>query len=119
MLDCRFLERSYFGDMRVAALADGVATAPVIPSLIHAALDAAKQHNADLVISNQMHRDWISALKAAGFWQGPSNYLLALSKPLNKLLEPLTATAPQIHFNRGDGDGRVNLTATEKPDSIY
>ena len=119
MLDCHLLERSYFGDMRVAALADGVAPAAAIPSLIRASLDAAKQHNADMVISNQMHRDWISALKAAGFWQGPSNYLLALSKPLRKLLEPLAETMPLIHFNRGDGDGRVNLTAPAKPDFIY
>jgi hypothetical protein len=49
-------------------------------------------------------------LKAAGFWKGPSNYLLALSKGLGKLLEPLDEAIPRIHFNRGDGDGRVNLT---------
>jgi hypothetical protein len=97
----------------VAALVDGVGPAAAIPSLIHCAVEAARDHNADMVISNQMHRDWTSALKAAGFWQGPSNYLLALSKPLRKLLEPLDEAIPRIHFNRGDGDGRVNLFYTE------
>ena len=75
-----------------------------------ARVEAARERHADILISNQMHRDWTSALKAAGFWQGPSNYLLALSKGLCKLLEPLDEAIPRIHFNRGDGDGRVNLT---------
>ena len=109
MLDCRSRDRSYFGELRVAALVDGVASPEAIPSLIRGGVEAARQRNADVVISNQMHRDWTTALKAAGFWQGPSNYLLALSKPLCKLLEPLQDAIPAIHFNRGDGDGRVNL----------
>jgi hypothetical protein len=111
MLDCQFREPAYFGRMRVAALVDGVAPASAIPSLVHSAIDAAQDRQADGIISNQMHRDWTSALKAAGFWQGPSNYLLALSKELFKLMEPLEEAIPRIHFNRGDGDGRVNLTA--------
>jgi hypothetical protein len=109
MLDCQPLERSYFGEMRVAALVDGVGQPAAIPSLIHSAVDAARERHADVVISNQMHRDWTAALKAAGFWQGPSNYLLALSKELRKLVDPLAEATPHIHFNRGDGDGRVNL----------
>lgn len=110
MLDCQFRERSYFGPMRVAALVDGVAPAAAIPSLVHSAVKAARDQKADLIISNQMHRDWTSALQSAGFWQGPSNYLLALSKELRKRIEPLDEAIPRIHFNRGDGDGRVNLT---------
>ena len=110
MLDCQPRDRSYFGEMRVAALVDGVGPPAAIPSLVHSAVKAARERNADVVISNQMHRDWTSALKAAGFWQGPSNYLLALSKGLRKLVEPLEEAIPRIHFNRGDGDGRVNLT---------
>ena len=109
MLDCRPLERSYFGAMRVAALVDGVGKTAAIPSLVECAVEVARKRNADIVISNQMHRDWRTALEAAGFWQGPSNYLLALSKELGTLLEPLEEAIPQIHFNRGDGDGRVNL----------
>lgn len=113
MLDCWLRDRSYFGEMKVAALVDGVAPAAEIPALIRSGVEAVQARGADIVISNQMHRDWIAALKAAGFWQGPSNYLLALSKPLRKLLEPFDDAAPRIHFNRGDGDGRVNLLYTE------
>jgi hypothetical protein len=110
MLDCRPRDRSYFGEMRVAALVDGVGPPVAIPSLVHSGVEAARKRNADIVISNQMHRNWTAALKAAGFWQGPSNYLLALSKELRKLVEPMETAVPAIHFNRGDGDGRVNLT---------
>jgi hypothetical protein len=113
MLDCEPLDRSYFGQMRVAALVDGVGAPAAIPSLVHSGVAAAKERHADIVISNQMHRDWASALRAAGFWQGPSNYLLALSKGLRKLLEPLEEATPRIHFNRGDGDGRVNLAGQD------
>jgi hypothetical protein len=113
MLDCQPRDRSYFGEMRVAALVDGVGTPAAIPSLVHSSVEAARERHADVVVSNQMHRDWISALRAAGFWQGPSNYLLALSKDLRKLLEPLEEAIPRIHFNRGDGDGRVNLTGQD------
>ncbi|MGA2739128.1 MAG: hypothetical protein ABSG65_16950 [Bryobacteraceae bacterium] len=113
MLDCQPRDGSYFGAMRVAALVDGVGAPAAIPSLVHSGVAAAKERHADIVISNQMHRDWASALRAAGFWQGPSNYLLALSKGLRKLLEPLEEATPRIHFNRGDGDGRVNLAGQD------
>ena len=111
MLDCQPLERSYFGSMRVAALLDGVGPPEAISSLVHGAIDAALERNADLIISNQMHEDWTAGLRNAGFWQGPSNYLLGLSKELGRLLGHLEAARPRIHFNRGDGDGRVNLMA--------
>jgi hypothetical protein len=110
LLDCNLQNKSYFGAMKVAAIIDGVARRPCIPSLVAAAVRSATQNGADMVFSNQTHRDWIEALRNAGFWPGPSNYLLALSKELARCLEPLTEAIPLIHFNRGDGDGRVNLT---------
>jgi hypothetical protein len=113
MLDCQTLNRSCFGELRVAALVGGVGPPEAIPSLVHSAVEAASGRNADIVISNQIHRDWTSALRAAGFWKGPSNYLLALSKELRKLVEPLGEALPRIHFSRGDGDGRVNLTGQD------
>jgi hypothetical protein len=59
----------------------------------------------DLIISNQSHTAWTEALRANGFLQGPSNYLLGASKPLSALADPLS----ECHINRGDGDGPVNL----------
>ena len=110
MLDCQPRDRSYFGRDAGSRAGGwcGAAGGHPIARPWRCARRPGSAH-ADIVISNQMHRDWTAALKSAGFWQGPSNYLLALSKELRKLMEPLDEAAPRIHFNRGDGDGRVNL----------
>ena len=109
VLDCKPKQSSYFGAMKVMALIDGVAPESTVAPLVAAALRIARENGADLVISNQMHQAWTGALRDNGFWQGPSNYLLALSNKLAALLEPLAECTPLIHFNRGDGDGIVNL----------
>jgi hypothetical protein len=110
-LHCDPMNASYFGKMRVLALVDGVAPQAAIPSLILSVIEEAKRERADLIFSNQMHSDWTGALRNCGFLQGPSNYLLAFSKGLIKLLDPLTESVGGIHFNRGDGDGCVNLVS--------
>jgi hypothetical protein len=110
LMQCQPRNAAFFGGMRVMALVDGVATTAAMPSLVLAAVEQARRMKADLLFSNQMHSDWIAALRNCGFLQGPSNYLLALSKGLTGLLDPLSESARRIHFNRGDGDGRVNLT---------
>jgi hypothetical protein len=109
LMHCKPKNASFFGGMRVMALVDGAATRAAVPSLVLAAVEQARQEKADLLFSNQMHGDWTEGLRSCGFLQGPSNYLLALSKGLMKLLDPLSDAVSRIHFNRGDGDGRVNL----------
>jgi hypothetical protein len=113
LLDCKPQDRSHFGSLKVAAIVDGVAVEPFIPSLVASAVRAAEDNGADLIFSNQLHRHWTEALRRNGFWTGPSNYLLALSRDLVRLLEPLGEALPFIHFNRGDGDGLVNLMDPE------
>ncbi len=110
-LRCEPRNTSFFGQMRVLALVDGVASQAAIPSLILSVIKEAERERMDLVFSNQMHSDWTSALRNCGFLEGPSNYLLAISKGLIELLDPLTESVPGIHFNRGDGDGCVNLVS--------
>lgn len=109
LMHCTPRNASFFRGMRVMALVDGDAMPSAVPSLILGAIEQARREGADLLFSNQMHRDWTKALRSCGFLQGPSNYLLALSPGLTKLLDPLAESASRIHFNRGDGDGRVNL----------
>jgi hypothetical protein len=109
LLDCKPQDRSHFGSLKVAAIVDGVAAQPFIPSLVASAVRVAEENGADLIFSNQLHQHWAEALRRNGFWTGPSNYLLALSRGLVRLLEPLSDVLPFIHFNRGDGDGVANL----------
>jgi hypothetical protein len=107
----RLKNRAYFGDMKTGTIVDGVALPGHIDRVIAAGLSACRDAGADLVFSNQSHRDWADALRSNGFWQGPSNYLFGTSRGVNDVLGPLNDTVlPRIHFNRGDGDGRVNLT---------
>ena len=48
---------------------------------------------------------WWKALRADGFLEGPSNFLLGTSPALTKL----AASVSEVHVNRGDGDGPVHL----------
>jgi hypothetical protein len=106
----RLKARSYFGDMKTGAIVDGIAAPGHASGVVAAGLSECRRAGADLVISNQCHRDWIDALRANGFWTGPSNYLLGTSRAVNDLLGGLAGEVLQrVHFNRGDGDGRINL----------
>jgi hypothetical protein len=61
------------------------------------------------MVSNQAHAAWLGALKAAGFLSGPSNFLLAISPALTEMLKTARVEDRDIHMNRGDGDGPINL----------
>jgi hypothetical protein len=59
----------------------------------------------DLIVSNQLHGAWVSALRGAGFRAGPSNFIFAMSKALTALIPE----GAEVHINRGDGDGPIHL----------
>ncbi len=60
----------------------------------------------DLIVSNQTHAAWRQAMADAGFREGPSTYLVALSPELAKGVGDEPA---RWHFTRGDGDGPIHL----------
>jgi hypothetical protein len=68
----------------------------------------------DLIVTNQLHRDWCNAFARNGFLAGPSNFLFAPSPALAARLEPFEATAGRIHMTRGDGEGRIILEIIRK-----
>lgn len=94
-----------FGDMRLGALVDGLARPGFEASLVRQSLGYLAKLGTDLVVSNQTHERWTSALLLNGFLQGPSNFALARSPNLKELGPDISKT----HFNRGDGDGPINL----------
>jgi hypothetical protein len=94
-----------FGNMKLGCIVDGLAQPADVGLLVGEAcrrLDAAR---CDLLVSNQTHPMWIAALRRQGFFQGPSNFILALSPPLAASRAAFSST----HFNRADGDGPINL----------
>jgi hypothetical protein len=109
ILDTQMDGHRHFGGLRVGTVLDCL----TVPGYTNAAASAVAnifdERNVDLVITNQSHRDWISAFRRAGFLPGPSNYLLAMSKGLMACFGPTAAASSLIHVTRGDGDGRINL----------
>ena len=51
----------------------------------------------------------MAGCRAAGFLSGPSNFLLTISPALTQVLKAAPVEDRDVHINRGDGDGPINL----------
>jgi hypothetical protein len=107
LLDTRMRQHKQFGDMRVGSIIDCLATPGQAAQVMRAAAGVLEERGVDLIVSNQLHRVWTSALLDSGFRKGPSNFLLALSPAMAALTGD--AADHDFHFNRGDGDGPIHL----------
>ncbi len=94
-----------FGDMHVGSIVDCFASPQNALPVIRAATQLLEARGLDLIVSNQSHIEWCRALRNSGFFEGPSNFILATSKRLAELLTPFEEKKNLIHFNRADGDG--------------
>lgn len=108
LLDTQMTNNKYFGNLRVGSIADCLAAPEDAACVIAAATGLLEDRGVDLVIANHSHSAWRAAFRSAGFFEGPSNFLFAASPALADQLQP-HALPSQIYFNRGDGDGPVNL----------
>jgi hypothetical protein len=99
-----------FGDMRVGTIADCFAVPGCESTVACAARDHLIESGVHLIVSNQSAAAWRNALEYTGMVAGPTNFFLALSP---QLMEDLNiaedSSIDNFHFNRGDGDGPVNL----------
>lgn len=104
--DKQWSDHPYFGAMRLGALVDGL-TAPGFETAAAAvATRFLLARGVDLIVTNQMHRDWTAAVEACGYRRFPaSNFVLAASPAL----APHLGDFSRVHINRGDGDGPINL----------
>jgi hypothetical protein len=94
---------SYFGNLRVGTILDSMAGEAHLDALLALTQAALADSGAEIIVANHRHARWRQALARQGWFNGPSNFLLAISKPLART--PLD----QIYLTRADGDGRVNL----------
>ena len=94
-----------YGSLRVGSIIDCWASPQDALSVIRAATDALERAGVDLIVSNQSHKDWCTAMEGGGFLKAPSNFIFAASKKLAELLEPFAEKKYQLHFTRADGDG--------------
>ena len=109
LLNSQLRGHSYFGNMRLGSIVDCLAEPRYAATIIRQARAVLVRQGVDLVVSNQSHRAWCEAMKAAGFMSGPSNFIFASSKALTRRMEEKQIQSDDIHVNRGDGDGPINL----------
>jgi hypothetical protein len=109
VLDTSMSRHRYFGKLRVGSIVDGFAAPEDAAAVVRAATEYLERRRVDVIVSNQLHRSWVAGLRASGFLAGPSNFALALSKPLARRAVRYESDWGDFHFNRGDGDGPINL----------
>ena len=107
VLDTQKKGDRHFGDLRLGSIIDAMARPDDASAVVWAARRFLKARGVDLVISNQSHHAWVSALRSAGFLTGPSNFAFAASKAL--VADLGVSTVQDVYVNRGDGDGPIHL----------
>jgi hypothetical protein len=93
-----------FGELRVGLLADGFGDPSDAPALLAAGMHNLIDQNADLIVTNQMHRAWRAPLRSFGFLPRGTNFLFGISKKMSQKIAPEMA-AGDLFVNRGDCDG--------------
>jgi hypothetical protein len=102
LLDTPMQGDQYFGDLRVGTIVDCLGDPDAV---VYASRCFLEKRGVDLIVTNQAHAAWTSALHADGFLKGPSNFLFGASQEL----AALGVTLDAMHINRGDGDGPAHL----------
>ena len=112
--DEQSLASETLGEMRVGTIVDVLARPEHAESVMWLAGQTLEQRGVDVLISNQSHPAWGSALRRAGFIEGPSNCVFAASRPLADLIRAVDPAGQELHLNRGDGDWPwgINLRTT-------
>jgi hypothetical protein len=98
-----------FGNMRIGSIIDCLSLRDREAYIIEAATNYLRDRTVDLIVSNQSYSPYGAAFKKQGFLEGPSNFIFASSKKLTELLQPFGLNIVNMHLNRGDGDGPMNL----------
>ena len=109
LCDTHMQRHPHFGDLRVGTVLDCGARPGYEAAVARVAGQRLEEEGAELVITNQGHATWAAAFRRAGFFTGPSNYVLALSRPLADLVSAQDDGFHRIHATRGDADGRIHL----------
>ncbi len=99
----------YFGNLRVATILDSVCRPGSEAAVTRSTLAMLRKQGAELVVANQLHQGWVKAMRQAGFLDGPSNFICALSPRLRDALAPFDTEYLKVHISRADGDGRIHL----------
>jgi hypothetical protein len=109
VLNTQMKGHKQFGNLQVGTLVDCLARHEDAPVVAEAAERFLESKGVDIIVSNQSHKSWRSALLDRGYFEGPTNFALAISRGITRLLDPLHRNLTRIHMTRGDGDGPIHL----------
>ena len=111
LLDTQMVSHKRFGGMRVGMVVDCLAEPGDELTVAAMATRHLAHRGVDLIVTNQLHRDWCNAFARNGFLEGPSNVneIFNTSPTLAARLEPFEAIAGRTHMTYGDGDGPNRL----------
>jgi hypothetical protein len=109
LLNTRLAGHAHFGNMRLGSIVDCFAGPDNATHVLARSRAHLVRQGADLIVSNQSHRIWRTAFRLCGFVTGPSNFLFASSRALTEAMSRTHVSAEDVHVNRGDGDGPINL----------
>jgi len=109
LLDTPMQGHRQLGELRVGSVIDCLALPGREGTVIAATIRFLEERGVDLIVTNQLHRDWCAAFQRNGFLSGPSNYYFAVCPALDSMLAPFDARLERVHMTRGDGDGPINL----------
>jgi len=109
LMNTALSDHAYFGNMRLGSIVDCFAEPRNAAQVLRQSREYLVRQGAHLIVSNQSHRVWREALRRCGFVAGPSNVLFASSRALTEAMERKRISKDDVHVNRGDGDGPINL----------
>lgn len=100
-----------YGDMRVGLIADAFGAAESSAAVIAATVDYLRSENVDMICCNMFHRQWVDALRAAGFVVLPERRTFAFAKTLRARLEKFADSGAGLHLTNLDGHGPHGYTS--------
>ena len=98
-----------FGDLCVGTLVDTVILPDYQLSVLSLAQKKLASLGADLMVTNQSFAPYCRALERLGFFKGPSNFALSLTRPLADKMLQCDPKGQAMHWTRFDGDGPIHL----------
>ncbi|MEI8372068.1 MAG: hypothetical protein WCJ35_04440 [Planctomycetota bacterium] len=109
LMNTALSDHAHFGNMRLGSIVDCFAATQDAAQVLRQSQEYLVRQGADLIVSNQSHHIWRKAFQRCGFVRGPSSVLFASSRVLTELMERKQVSPDDVHVNRGDGDGPINL----------
>jgi len=100
---------THFGDLKLGSIVDALSLPGCEAALMAAVTRHLASEQVDLIVTNQSFGPYEDAVRRCGYLDGPSNFLLATSPELTRLLAAAAVLRTGMHLTRGDGDGPIHL----------